>query len=335
MSRPDEFGLIRALQRHLPEHPGVYVGIGDDAAVLPGRPGMYTLLTTDMLVEGQHFFSGTDMYALGRKALAVNISDIAAMGGYPTFAVVSLGVPDDVSLARLEGLYAGFKDECLLYDVAVVGGDTVRSPVLTINVALQGEVEQQRVLLRKGALVGDKLCVTHRLGEAAAGLLLLQRPDLDVPFAVRQRLLLAQERPVARVGAGRELVAAKSRSSFSGLMVTAAMDVSDGLAGDVRHLCRASGVGAIIDADALPVSDDVRTVCEAAGLDPIKLALTGGEDYELLFTISNQRQGRHLLPNSNTSYTVIGEIVPAREGLQLRRAGSGLEPLEADGFKHF
>lgn len=333
MSLPGEFELIRTLQQYAPSHPGVRVGIGDDTAVLDGPAGKYTLLATDLLVAGEHFFPDADTYAVGRKSLAVNVSDIAAMGGYPTYAVVSVGLPADISAAKVERLYAGLRDECLLHGMTIVGGDTVRAPVLTINVALQGEVESDRLLLRKGALVGDKLCVTNRLGEAAAGLLLLQRPELSVPYAVRQRLELAQTRPVARLQAGREL--GEGRAGTGVPFPTAALDVSDGLAGDVRHLCLASGVGAFIDANLLPVSDDVLAVGVAAGIDPLQLALSGGEDYELLFTTSSQRTGRHTLPRSGTSYTVIGEIVPAADGILLQRGDAPPEPLQAGGYTHF
>lgn len=325
MSMPGEMDFIERLRRLIPSGADVHTGIGDDAAVLPGRRGMHTLLTTDMLVEGNHFFPGADPYALGRKALAVNVSDIAAMGGYPTFAVISLGVPDAMTMAAAEKLYTGFRDECLRHNMTIVGGDTVRSDLFTINVALLGEVEHERLLLRKGALVGDKLCVTGRLGDAAAGLVLKQRPELDVPFAVRQRLGLAHERPVARVEAGRDL-----GRGFA----TSAIDVSDGVAGDARLLCRLSGVGAIIDADALPLSDDMRLVCAAAGVDATAMALSGGEDYELLFT-TGRYAGRDTLPQSHTRYTVIGEIVPASEGVSLRRNGEQIEPLEGDGYRHF
>src|SRR5690606_20530003 len=171
-----EFGLIEQLRRYQRARPGLVAGIGDDAAVMRGRPGWYTLFTTDMLVEGVHFLPGTDPYALGRKAMAVNVSDIAAMGGLPTFAVVALGVPPAASVHAVQRLYEGLSDEGAASGAAVVGGDTVRAPVLTISVALLGEVEEGRLLLRSGALVGDRVCVTHRLGDAAAGLILLQRP---------------------------------------------------------------------------------------------------------------------------------------------------------------
>lgn len=323
---PGEFDFIGRLSRHVPEHPKVHTGIGDDAAVLQGPRGMYTLLTTDMLIEGRHFFPDVDMYDLGRKALAVNVSDVAAMGGYPTYAVISLGVPDTMSMQAAERLYTGFKDECLRHNMTIVGGDTVRAPVLTINVALQGEVEHGRLLLRRGAQVGDKLCVTGRLGDAAAGLLLMQRPDIDVPFALRQRLTLAHERPVPRVKAGRELGHG---------VATAAIDVSDGVAGDVFLLCQRSDVGAIIDTDMLPLSDDLLLVCAKAGINPVTFALTGGEDYELLFTVGPDGPTGGVLPRSRTPYAVIGEIVPAGAGLSLRRDGDLLEPLEGRGFRHF
>lgn len=330
MSRPieelGEFGLIEQLRRYQRGRPGLLAGIGDDAAVLAGPPGYRTLFTTDMLVEGVHFFPDTDPYALGRKAMAVNVSDIAAMGGIPTFATVGLGVPPGTSADRIDRLYAGMSDEAAAFGASIVGGDTVRAPVLFISVALLGEVEEQRLLLRKGALVGDRICVTHRIGEAAAGLLLLQRPDLQVPEDTRTRLVDRLLRPTPRVEAGREL----------GLgIATAAIDLSDGLAGDLYKLCAASQVGAIIDLAALPISDDVRRVAEAAGVDPVELALRGGEDYELLFTTSSLREGSHVLPRSGTPYTVIGEVVDEWRGVHVRQPDGRLRPLEDSGFRHF
>ncbi|HEY8416643.1 MAG TPA: thiamine-phosphate kinase [Limnochordales bacterium] len=321
-----EHGLIEVLRRYERAHPGVIAGIGDDAAVLTGRPGFRTLLATDMLVEGVHFLPGTDAYALGRKAMAVNLSDIAAMGGRPTFAVVSLGVPPAASARDIQRLYEGMSEEGASFGAAIVGGDTVRAPVLTINVALMGEVEEARVLLRSGARVGDRICVTHRLGDAAAGLLLLKRPDLHVPDDTRTRLLQKHLRPTPRVDAGREL----SRG-----LATAAIDLSDGLAGDLHRLCAASQVGAVIDVAQLPISDDVRRVAAAAGLDPVELALNGGEDYELLFTTPSFRVGSHVLPGSGTPCTVIGEIVDASRGVLLRRPDGELQPLPAGGYQHF
>jgi len=326
VDRLGEQGLIEVMRRYARARPGIIAGIGDDAAVLAGRPGYRTLLTTDMLVEGVHFLQGADPYALGRKAMAVNLSDIAAMGGRPTFAVVSLGIPPSTSTRYIERVYEGMSEEGAAFGAAIVGGDTVRAPVLTLNVALMGEVEDQRVLLRSGALVGDRVCVTHRLGDAAAGLLLLQRPDLQVPDDTRARLVHKHLRPTPRVDAGREL----SRG-----LATAAIDLSDGLAGDLHRLCAASKVGAIIDVAALPISDDVRRVAAAAGLDPLELALNGGEDYELLFTTSSFRAGNLVLPGSGTPYTVIGEIVDASRGVLLRLPDGELQPLQVGGYRHF
>ncbi|OUM95689.1 MAG: thiamine-phosphate kinase [Firmicutes bacterium ZCTH02-B6] len=321
-----EFGLIEQLRRYQRSRPGLFVGIGDDAAVLAGPLGYRTLFTVDMLVEGIHFFPDADPYALGRKAMAVNLSDIAAMGGTPTFATVGLGVPGGTSAERIERLYAGMSDEAAAFGASITGGDTVEAPVLLISVALLGEVEEQRLLLRRGARVGDRVCVTHRIGEAAAGLLLLQRPDLKVPEDTRTRLVHKLLRPTPRVEAGREL----GRG-----LATAAIDLSDGLAGDLHRLCKASRVGAIIDAASLPIPDDVRRVAAAAGLDPLELAIGGGEDYELLFTTSSLTGGSHVLPRSGTPYTVIGEIVDEERGVLLREPGGGLRPLPEGGFQHF
>ncbi len=321
-----EFGLIEQLRRWQQSRPGLFVGIGDDAAVLAGPLGYRTLFTADMLVEGVHFFPDADPYNLGRKAMAANLSDIAAMGGTPTFATVSLGVPPATPVERIDRLYAGMSDEAGAFGASLVGGDTVKAPVLTVSIALLGEVEEQRLLLRKGARVGDRICVTHRIGDAAAGLLLLERPDLRVPPDTRTRLLHAHWRPVPRVEAGREL----SRG-----IATAAIDLSDGLAGDLQRLCAASRVGAVIDAASLPLSDDVRAVAAAAGLDPIDIALHGGEDYELLFTTSFLRDGTQALPRSGVRCTVIGEIVPPEQGISLRMPGGERVPVAEGGFRHF
>ncbi|MBO8141653.1 MAG: thiamine-phosphate kinase [Firmicutes bacterium] len=321
-----EFGLIDRLRRYEGSRPGIHTGIGDDAAVVAGRAGWRTLFTADMLVEGVHFLPGTDPYRLGRKAMAVNVSDIAAMGGTPTFAAVSLGVPPDTPVSRVDKIYQGLYDEAARWQAAIVGGDTVRAPALVLNVALLGEAQEGEVLLRSGALVGDRICVTNHIGDAAAGLILLERPELAVPDGVRERLVLKHLCPSPRVEAGRELARG---------IATAAIDLSDGLAGDLMHICRASGVGAVIDAANLPISDDVRAVAQAAGLDPVSLAISGGEDYELLFTVPSYRQGTHVLPGSGTSYTVIGEIVDAREGIRLRLPDGELRPLSATGFRHF
>ncbi|MDI3281292.1 MAG: thiamine-phosphate kinase [Bacillota bacterium] len=305
---------------------GAVMGIGDDAAVLPGRPGFHTLLTVDTLVEGVHFLRPKISPAdLGARALAVNVSDIAAMGGYPTFAVVSLAIPESLEVEWLEELYRGLLAEGTTWGVQVVGGDTVRAGEFSLTVALLGEVEEGRAVLRRGARPGERIAVTGTLGDSAAGLELLLResgaPALDPE--VRARLLARHFTPRPRVPEGRDLGAG---------IATAMIDVSDGIATDLRHLCSESGVGARIYADRLPLSPDLRAAAAALGLDPVSLALSGGEDYELLFTAPEEKLRPTLA--GGTPVTVIGEVVEADRGLSLVREDGRSTPLP-HGYRHF
>lgn len=323
-----EFGLIERLKGYQGKRGlgGLVVGIGDDAAVLEGRPGFFTLVTTDALVEGIHFHTGyTDPYDLGRKAMAVNLSDIAAMGGRPTYATVALGLSQGAAFGAIDRLYRGFFDELSEAGAQLVGGDTIRSPGgLLLHVTLLGEVETDAVVLRHGASPGDWLCVSGRLGEAAAGLDILRDPDAGsaLPRPLAERLIARHRRPSPRLGLGRRL-------ATEGI-ATAMADVSDGLAGDVGHLCRASRVGARLDADTLPIGDGVAEAAEAFGRSPLAYALHGGEDYELVFTCRPGSLPSDLEPE----VTVVGEILPAEEGIVLVTP-KGDEPLSAGGFTHF
>src|SRR5690606_3103378 len=236
-----EFGLIAAIARRVGTHPDAPVGIGDDTAVLTIPPGRQLLAACDSMVADVHFrIRPGHGYAVGRKALAVNLSDIAAMGGRPAFALLSLAVTPDVPRAFLWDVVRGLADEADEFGVALVGGDTVAAPRdFAIHVTVLGHVEAGKAVTRKGARPGDLLCVTGHLGASAAGLALLEHPDASVPDPVREVLVRSHLQPRARVEAGEELAEG---------IATAMMDISDGLAGDVRHLCRESGVGAVIDA---------------------------------------------------------------------------------------
>lgn len=324
-----EFGLIQQITRWIGSHPRLEVGIGDDAAVIRPTAGKRLVATIDSMVAGVHFHMRPQhAYDIGRKALAVNLSDLAAMGARPLFALVSLVVSDDVTARFVDDLYRGLADEAAESQTAIAGGDVVSGPHdFSIHLALVGEASPDAVALRRGARVGDLIGVTHHLGASAAGLAVLESPELAAPEWAKEEVVRRHLCPRARLEAGQELAAG---------MVTAMIDLSDGLAGDLRHICRASGVGAVIYAQRIPISQATRLVAAAAGKDPLEWALTGGEDYELLFTAPPTGwQTRERLPRSGTPVTVIGEIVEPEEGIQLVDASGRPVPLTRTGFTHF
>lgn len=246
------------------------LGIGDDTAAWDVGAAGTELLTTDTLVQGVHFTAkSSSWHDLGWKALAVNLSDIAAMGGSPLYALVTLGLPGDTSVDAMDALYDGILEACAEYSTAIVGGDVVASPVAFVTVALTG-VTPGPVLARSAARPGDRVGVTGSVGGSAAGLALLQdraTAGLDEDRALRA----AHQRPAPRIAEGRALLAAGVRC---------AIDVSDGLVADLEKLCQASGVAARLSAARVPVHPAARV---AFGADALAMALGGGEDYELLF----------------------------------------------------
>ncbi|MGE5576573.1 MAG: thiamine-phosphate kinase [Syntrophothermus sp.] len=323
-----EFGLIERLKKFAGGRGGMLAGIGDDAAVLEGREGYVTLLTTDMLTEKVHFLlDKVSPYQLGRKSMACNVSDIAAMGGYPTFAVVSLGLPANLPVEFVEEFYRGLAEEAGRWGAAIVGGDTVESKGgLVINVALLGEVETGRQILRSTARAGDAIYVTNVVGESAAGLTAVLNPGMPLLPRMREYLIRRHYLPTPRVPEAREI----GQKSWA----TAMADVSDGIAGDLRRICEASGVGALVYAEKLPVSTGVKQVAGFLGKEAYELALIGGEDYELLFT-SGAEDLPESLPESGTRVTRIGEIRPSGEGLMLALPGGETTPFPAAGYDHF
>ncbi len=326
-----EFGLIELLGRDLIFNPGSVVqGIGDDTAVLeaPGA-GSWLLFTTDMLVEGIHFSLAYSTYRqVGWKSLAVNLSDIAAMGGRPTHALVSLGIPPECDPAGLEELYEGLRDAARTYGVNVVGGDTVKNPErLVVNVALLGEVGKGRAVYRSGAVPGESLYVTGKLGAAAAGLFLWQNPSLDCPAEAASFCKLAHCAPRPRLEWGR-LLAQCGVSSLD--------DISDGLASELHEICAASGVGCVIWAEAVPVDPRVRTIARLAAKDPLEWALFGGEDFELLFTASAAAESAVLQAAQAGRVEVqkIG-VVTREPGVLMEEPGGRVVPLMRGGYDHF
>jgi thiamine-monophosphate kinase len=315
-----EFALIDRLRRLVPGRcPGLIVGIGDDAAVLEtADEACYQLVTADLLVENQHFsFTWCGPEAVGFKAVEANVSDIAAMGGEPGAMLVSLALPPETPVETAEALYRGMGRSCRRNRVTVVGGDTTRGEAITVSITLMGKVAVDRLCLRSHARVGDLIGVTGTLGGSAAGLSLMQR-NLPVSRDLRRKHLV----PECRLDAAPLLAP----------LVNAMIDVSDGLAPEVGHICDRSGVGARIAADQIPLHPGVAAAAGALGRDPLGFALGGGEDYELLFTLAPRNLER--LRRSGLNFTVVGEIVPAAAGRLLVIAGGVSVPLQG-GYNHF
>jgi thiamine-monophosphate kinase len=324
--------LIAAIRRVLSgEFPGVQVGIGDDAAVVEAGTGS-TVLTTDMLIEGVHF-ERTSISArdLGAKSIVVNLSDIAAMAASPRYAMVSLGIPADVEAAWVMELFGGMRAACDEYALTLVGGDTNRADAIVIAVAVVGEVGSGHAVTRSGAHPGDLVVVTGSLGAAAGGFLLSRIHPSKLTHALTEpwgrELLDAQARPVARVGEGQSLAQAGA---------TAMMDLSDGLAKDLSRLCEASGVGARVELARVPVAEALRRAAGFLEVDPLELALGGGEDYELLATIdlTNLERARNdLHERFGVTLTDVGVIID--DGLVAVDAEGRESPLEPKGWDHF
>lgn len=308
MSAPGEFELIASLAGRLDPADGL--GIGDDAAAWMVRPGSLLVATTDMLVEGVHFrLDWTSPRDLGWKALAVNLSDLAAMGATPGRALVSVALlPGQAPL--VEEMYEGLSELSRLTGTHVVGGDTVRtSGPVVVNVALLGEAEPGRLLRRDGAVPGDLLAVTGFVGASAAGLALLLEADPErLARAEAASLLAAHHRPNPRLAAGRTL---------AGMGLRCAIDISDGVASECWHLARSSGVEISLDTDRLPLSPDAVSLF---GREKARhFAVSGGEDYELLFAVPEARLAEvEAALSEHGGVTVVGRVVEPRPGGNVR-----------------
>ena len=337
-----EFGLIARAARVFAAPltpgfaPGLKIGIGDDAAVWAPTPTTWSVITADALVEGVHFrFSTTDWYDLGWKSLAVNLSDVAAMGASPRYAVLCLGLPAAVSLADVDAFCRGIADVAARYDTALVGGDTVAAPVATISVTVVGETLSTRpggpppLLRRDRGRVGDAVAVTGWLGASAGGLRLLESgartgpgadlsadaPDTDVSDAATA-LLQAHRRPIPRVAEAALLLQQG---------VCCAQDLSDGLLGDAQRIAEASDVGVVLEAARVPVSP---ALAELFPDDALDLALGGGEDYELLCAAPPDvlaRAGAALAAAGGPPLTIVGRVVPTPP------SGPRVQVVDADG----
>ena len=323
-----EFELIGWIKEQF-EVPEGILGIGDDCAVIPQRDGLETLVTTDMLVDGIHFLmEDIDPYSLGWKSAAVNLSDIAGMGGKPVGTFLSTALPKSIPDGFTEEFIRGYKDISDRFNCPLLGGDTTAAKDrLCISVTVLGSCGAGQSLKRSGARPGDLVCVTGTLGDSAAGLkLVLERQSNGCgshEASDTEKILVDRHyRPVPRVAEGQKLAATTG--------IGACMDISDGIGSDLRHILEASGVTARVDVRSLPLSAELRDLCARRGWDAAELALDGGEDYELLFTC---RPGTPV----SIPHTVIGEIIAAPDGSDPAVPVIIWEGTDRDftGFRHF
>lgn len=322
-----EFKLIDRLNALLgPQH--LIAGIGDDAAII-GQPGSEVLLATiDMQVQDVHFRLGEiEPFDLGRRALAVNLSDIAAMGGEPTVALISLALPAHLPASFVEDMYRGLGSQAATFGVAIAGGNISRiSGPLAIDIALLGRAAESRVVRRSGARPGDILAVTGALGAAAAGRRLLNLAD-GPPEGFDWDWVRTIAIPRPRINEGIYLAGTGC--------ITAMIDISDGFAADLHHLCRASGVGACIDTAQLPVDDRALRAAQLLGAEALEFALFGGEDYELLCSLSPRDWEMIRGGLQDTAFHQIGIVLEPEEGIVMRRSDGRMEALSSGGWKHF
>ena len=335
ISQLGEFGLIeRIAAKTSVTQTETIRGIGDDAAVL-NYGGNPVIVTTDLLIEGIHFdLMYHPLKHLGYKAIIVNLSDICAMNAIPKHVTVSIAISNRFSVEAIDELYEGIRVACQAYDVDLVGGDTTSSPKgLMISVTAIGTVHAEKITYRNGAKAGDILCVTGDVGAAYLGLQVLERekqvylaaPGMQPELSTKTYIVGRQLKPEARL---------ESVKYFEkvGLLPTAMIDISDGLASDLLHICKASGTGAFVEEAKVPIHDEARMQALEFNLDPITCALNGGEDYELLFCVSPNDLDKVRFMDS---VYIIGEITPKEDGITLHTSGGQIHPITAQGWKHF
>ncbi|WP_207497167.1 thiamine-phosphate kinase [Aridibaculum aurantiacum] len=330
-----EFGLIDHLTKNFEiQNASTLVGIGDDAAVID-HFGKQTVVSSDMLIEGIHFdLMYTPLKHLGYKSVVVNLSDIYAMNATPTHITLNIAFSNRFSVEALTDFYEGVYAACEKYNVDLIGGDTSSSQKgFIISVTAIGEVVTEKVVKRSGAKEGDLLCVSGDLGAAFLGLTLLERekkiylespevqPDLENEQYIVGRLL----KPEAR----KDIVEFFEQAQ---VQPTSMMDVSDGLSSEILHLCRQSGVGCKLHEDKIPVHEDARQFAYKLELDPTACALSGGEDYELIFTIPQSDYEKVI---KNEQISIIGYMTPADEGSHIVTRGGNTHKLTAQGWQAF
>ncbi len=330
-----EFGLINELTKNnTSNHQNTIKSIGDDAAVI-GTNDESIVISTDMLVEGIHFdLMYTPLKHLGYKSVVVNLSDIYAMNAVPTHITVSVAISSKYSLEAMQEFYDGIYTACKMYNIDLVGGDTTSSPKgMIISITAVGQAKKDKIVYRSGAKKGDILCVTGDLGAAYLGLQILERekqvylahPGVQPELDKSQYLIERQLKPEAQRGAIEYFKREK-------IVPTSMIDVSDGLASELLHICNQSGVGAFIEEGKVPIHPDSELAALEFKLDPITCALHGGEDYELLFTIDEKDLEKiRFMPE----VYIIGEITDKTDGIKLHTTGGNMHNITAQGWNHF
>ena len=327
-----EFGLIDHLTKNIElKNPGTLKGVGDDAAVIEADQNLI-LVSKDLLVEGVHFdMVYTPLKHLGYKAVAVNLSDIYAMNGKPTQVIIGLAVSSRYSLEALEELYEGMLLACKKYGVDMAGGDTTSSPSgLFLSVTAIGQVASNKVAYRSGSKINDLICVSGSLGAAYCGLLVLQRekaafkgnPNIQPDLASYEYVLERQLKPEPR----KDIVELLEKA---GVTPTSMIDISDGLASEVLHLCKNSGNGAVIYEEHIPIDQRMAAVAHEFNISPTTCALSGGEDYELLFTIEQEHYEKI---KEMEGVSIIGHVTDATQGANLVSSSGQWVELTAQGW---
>lgn len=330
-----EFGLIDALTKeNVTKQNTTLKGIGDDAAVIKNEEEV-TLVSTDMLVEGIHFdLMYTPLKHLGYKSVVVNLSDIFAMNAIPSQITVSVAISNKYSLEAMQEFYDGIFTACKMYNVDLIGGDTTSSPKgMVISITAIGQARANKVVFRNGAKKGDIICVTGDLGASYLGLQILERekqvylahPGVQPELDKSQYLIERQLKPEAQRGAIEFF-------SREGVVPTSMIDISDGLASELLHICQQSGTGAYIEEGKVPIHPDTERTALEFKLDPITCALHGGEDYELLFTIDEKDLEKiRFMPE----VFIIGEMTDVADGIKLHTTGGNIYNITAQGWNHF
>lgn len=326
-----EFGLIERVKKKVPPYPtNVIKGIGDDGAISSLSAGLSLVSTVDLLVEGIHFdLSFTSAFLLGRKVLAVNLSDLAAMGAKPLFALISLALPGHLKVEFVDEFISGFLEIAQENKVALIGGDTSSSiDRLFVSVTLLGEGAKEKLLCRQGAQVGDDLYVTGTLGDALEGLKILQKKK-DSLSPAEAYLVERHLNPSPRLKEG-AILAEKN-------LARAMIDISDGLLSDLEHICTESKVGATIQVEKIPLSAPLRQICKERDEPAWKSGLRGGEDYELLFTAPPEKavQIEKLGREWQCGITRLGKIEPAGHGVVVKDAQGPIDVSQLKGYDHF
>ena len=320
-----EFGLIDLIKKKVfSKDKQVIVNLGDDAAVIKSSPDRLLIFTTDTLVERIHF--DLDYFTfeeIGWKAMAANLSDVAAMGGLPKYALVTVGLPPSIQSEEVLSIYKGMSQIAQKYNCKIIGGDTTLvQKDLFVSIALLGEVESEFLTTRSGAKEGDLICVTGELGETQAGLEYLKKHGRKNLSLVRKHL-----RSLPRIHEARILA--------KNLKINSMIDISDGLSSELFHLTEESGLGAVIYEEQIPISPKCVKLANLMNRSPLSYALSSGEEYELLFTIDKKDKTKLDRINKKVKFSVIGEMVDRRSGVNLIRSSGKVRELKKTGFVHF